>query len=162
MPVEEGPEAGRPRLVPDVGLAVSITHSGGLALAAVGAEPAIGIDAEPTSLRWEASFDEEAFMPGERQGFAAALPGLPSGVAAWCVKEAALKVWGVGLRAPLQRVRVMPEAATRRDDASGVGLRAMLEVPEEIEKALGPAPCLLALRLFFRGPLLVALAVQSS
>jgi 4'-phosphopantetheinyl transferase len=104
----EGPDAGRPVLVPARGLALSISHSTGLAVAALARGGALGVDLEERVEAGEA-FLEEAFAPGERAGYASVCGAeVDATTAAWAMKEAVLKVWGVGLRAPLQKVAVRP------------------------------------------------------
>lgn len=104
-----GPDAGRPVLVPGQELALSITHSTGLAVAALARGPgALGVDLEARVDAGEA-FLEEAFAPGEHARYLALHAPLHATTAAWALKEAVLKVWGVGLRAPLQKVALRPE-----------------------------------------------------
>lgn len=103
-----GADAGRPVLVPERGLALSISHGSGLAVAALSRGGALGVDLEERVDASEA-FLEEAFAPGERAGYAAVCGAwMDATTAAWALKEAVLKVWGVGLRAPLQLVALRP------------------------------------------------------
>lgn len=105
-------DAGRP-FVAGLGappVAISLTHSGTLACAAVaeGTQP-LGIDLEAEALEAAPSFLEEAFAPGELDGFRPFEAwGLDPLRAAWTLKEAVLKVWGVGLRVPLTRLQLQP------------------------------------------------------
>jgi hypothetical protein len=71
----------------------------------------VGIDAERVEAR-SAAFAEMAFTPAERERLqeAARALQLDGGAAltlGWCAKEAALKLLGAGLRAPLQEVEVL-------------------------------------------------------
>jgi 4'-phosphopantetheinyl transferase len=121
----DGPDAGRPFLSPARGIALSISHSAGLAVAAVSHGGPLGVDLERTVEVGEA-FLEEAFSPGEREGYVSLCEGrMDPTTAAWAMKEAVLKVWGVGLRAPLLQVAVRP--ALRSEWEGGVSLRLTLE-----------------------------------
>jgi 4'-phosphopantetheinyl transferase len=84
---------------------VSISHGAGFAYAAAAPRGRLGLDVERIEPRLE-GFAEGAFAPGEVHRWAAAL-GRGQGddriiTIAWCVKEALLKLAGVGLRAPLE------------------------------------------------------------
>ena len=109
-------DSGRPLVVPaSLGLVISISHSSGHALAAVsstGHGGPIGIDLEPEHLDVEASFASEAFAVGELDGWSLVPTQLAAARVsiAWAAKEAALKVWGIGLRAPLGQVALQPQA----------------------------------------------------
>ncbi|MFY0564550.1 4'-phosphopantetheinyl transferase family protein [Archangium lansingense] len=134
---EEGPDSGRPLFSPERGLALSISHSAGLAVAAVSRGGALGVDLEQRVESGEA-FLEEAFAPGEWEGYVPVCTGRMDPVtAAWAMKEAVLKVWGVGLRAPLQKVAVRPELLHASEDQ--VSLRLMLET-EGLPPGLGEPP----------------------
>ena len=138
--LEEGPDSGRPLFTPARGLSLSISHSEGLAVAAVARGGALGVDLEQ---RVEAggAFLEEAFAPGEHEGYAAPCAGRVEPVtAAWAMKEAVLKVWGVGLRAPLQRVAVRPVLLSASGEA--LSLRLTLEA-EGLPPELGVPPAVL-------------------
>ena len=118
---QEGPDAGRPLFLPERGLALSISHSAGLAVAGVARGGALGVDLEQR-VEAGAAFLEEAFAPGEHEGYLAVCAGRMDPVtAAWALKEAVLKVWGVGLRAPLQKVTVRP--VLLHADEEGLSLR---------------------------------------
>lgn len=133
----EGVDAGRPFFLPERGLALSLSHASGVAVAAVAPGGPLGVDLER---RVEAgpAFLEEAFAPGEWEAYPGVCgPGLDAVTAAWTLKEAVLKVWGVGLRAPLQRVAVKPSEPQRF--AGGVGLRVRLET-EALPPGLGVPP----------------------
>lgn len=105
-----GEDDGRPVMAPANGVSVSISHSSGVAVAAASQGTALGIDLESASLAPDASFAREAFADGELEGWGGAPLELRGAVLAlaWAAKEAALKVWGVGLRAPLGLVAVRP------------------------------------------------------
>lgn len=139
---EDGrPDSGRPLFSPEQGLALSISHSAGLAVAGVARGGALGVDLEQ---RVEASeaFLEEAFAPGEREGyFAMCESEMDPTTAAWAMKEAVLKVWGVGLRAPLQKVAVRP--VRLHADEGRVSLRLTLET-WGLPPGLGEPPLALA------------------
>jgi 4'-phosphopantetheinyl transferase len=153
---EDGPDAGRPLFSPERGLALSISHSGGLAVAAVARGGALGVDLEQ---RVEAggAFLEEAFAPGELEGYLPVCAGHMDPVtAAWALKEAVLKVWGVGLRAPLQKVALRPVLLQAVGDE--LSLRVTLET-WELPPGLGePPPALAALLVAWRAGEVLALA----
>jgi 4'-phosphopantetheinyl transferase len=146
---EDGwPDAGRPLVSPERGLALSLSHSAGLAVAALARGGALGVDLEQRVEGGEA-FLEEAFAPGEREGYGAVCGGgLDPTTAAWALKEAVLKVWGVGLRAPLQKVAVRPRLL--HADEGRVALRVTLETGE-LPSGLGEPPSSLA-ALLVAGP----------
>jgi 4'-phosphopantetheinyl transferase len=134
---EAGPDSGRPLFWPERGLALSISHSAGLAVAAVARGGALGVDLEERVEAGEA-FLEEAFAPGEHEGYAAPCAGwMDPATAAWAMKEAVLKVWGVGLRAPLQKVAVRP--VLLHADEGSVSLRVTLET-QGLPPGLGEPP----------------------
>ena len=153
---EDGPDAGRPCFSPGHGLALSISHSAELAVAAVARGGALGVDLEQ---RVEAggAFLEEAFAPGELQGYVPVCAGhLDPVTAAWALKEAVLKVWGVGLRAPLQKVALRPVLLQAGGDA--LCLRVTLDT-WELPAGLGePPPALAALLVAWRAGEVLALA----
>lgn len=89
---------------------LSISHAGAWAMAAA-CHSGVGIDLEPIAPR-SPEFPGLAFTEGERErlGAVARAFGLsPTGALTlcWSAKEAALKLLGVGLRAPLQAVEVL-------------------------------------------------------
>jgi 4'-phosphopantetheinyl transferase len=137
----DGQDSGRPFFTSTPELALSISHSGGLAVAAVSRGGPLGVDLEQRVEVGEA-FLEEAFAPGEHAGYVALCANRMSPTtAAWAMKEAVLKVWGVGLRAPLQRVAVRPTLLS--SSAEGLSLWLALEA-RELASDLGPPPPLLA------------------
>lgn len=135
---EGGPDEGWPWVSPDDRVAVSISHSGEWAVAVAAAGPTLGVDLESSLLSPEPSFYEEAFAPGELSAWRlpAELASLRTPLA-WAAKEAALKVWGVGLRAPLGAVGLFMESL--QPGAFGWELEARLEVYRDFPR-LGPAP----------------------
>ena len=105
-----GEDVGRPVLQPPGGVAVSISHSSGQAVAIAARGEPLGVDLESASLSPDASFAREAFAEGELARWDIVPPALqPARLAlAWAAKEAVLKVWGVGLRAPLGLIGLRP------------------------------------------------------
>ena len=103
LPEPDGAAAGAPR-VHGADVALSIAHGAGWAVAAGGRDLRLGVDLEAIEPRHE-SFAAEAFAPDELRDWARALGGAAGDArvitAAWCVKEALLKLARVGLRAPL-------------------------------------------------------------
>jgi 4'-phosphopantetheinyl transferase len=96
---------------------LSIAHSEGWALAAVAKVKALGIDLEPVSREVSSAFLEEAFAKNELarcEALSNAVRVAPA-VVAWVLKEAVLKAWGVGLRAPLGSFGVAPRPARTMD-----------------------------------------------
>ncbi|MGQ0504707.1 MAG: 4'-phosphopantetheinyl transferase family protein [Myxococcaceae bacterium] len=93
---------GRPIVVGDESVHISISHSEGWAVAAATRTGPVGIDLEPLSRTLDLAFCDEAFAEGELEG--------TTPLQAWVLKEAVLKVWGVGLRAPLGQVCLRYEA----------------------------------------------------
>ena len=112
----EGPESGRPfyRIDGRPGpFSLSIAHSAGIALAALGDAPEerVGVDLEAVCER-DAAFEAIALAPAEldllrdftgRERWRAV-------TRAWVLKEALLKAVGIGLRAPLARIALQPLA----------------------------------------------------
>lgn len=133
-PYEE--DAGRPYVATLDGarapsVAISLSHSGALACAAIatGAAP-LGMDLEAAALDASPAFLEEAFAPGELRGFAPfADLRLDPLRAAWTLKEAVLKVWGVGLRVPLPRLHLQPSGFEAREDWVGCELEIAFRGP---------------------------------
>lgn len=88
---------------------ISITHSDGLAVCALGpAESRVGIDLERVEVRHRAWL-EIAFHDSERDAGFDADPAAQT--AAWTVKEAVLKLLGLGLSSDLWDVRRSPAPA---------------------------------------------------
>lgn len=144
-----GQDSGRPCFPAAQELALSISHSEGLAVAAVGQGGPVGVDLEGR-VEASAGFAEEAFAPGELEGWQAVCGGsLEALTAAWAMKEAVLKVWGVGLRAPLQRVAVRP--AVQAHGERQVALLLAVEA-RQVPPGLGPVPERLAGVLLALGP----------
>jgi 4'-phosphopantetheinyl transferase len=134
----DGPFEGRPTLVPACGVSVSISHSGGLAVAGASPGGFFGLDLE-TREPAGAAFVAEAFAPGELQAVTRALgpTGEAPARAAWALKEAMLKVWGIGLRAPLAQVAVRPSAPRLVDGSWHFEARV---VAGPLPSALPPPP----------------------
>ena len=105
-------DAGRPYAT-GLDVAISISHSNSVAAALVARGPSpIGLDLESLALSPDPSFASEAFAAGELEQWASwPVAGEQAVAWAWAAKEAVLKVWGVGLRAPLGLVRVELAAA---------------------------------------------------
>ncbi len=111
LPEPDGAAAGAPRVHDGGGfardsspVALSIAHGAGWAVAVAGRGVRVGVDIEAVEPR-HPSFAAEAFAAGELAAWARAL-GRSSAdprvvTAAWCVKEALLKLAQCGLRAPL-------------------------------------------------------------
>jgi len=112
--VERGQSAGRPIAIANRAersrTEISITHVDGVAIAGA-ATTRIGLDLVSVEDR-AASFDVEAFAPGELAAWGRALGEnhAPAAIRAiaFAAKEAALKWRGTGLRDGLQSVRVAP------------------------------------------------------
>jgi 4'-phosphopantetheinyl transferase len=154
LPVEvtvrtEGLDSGRPLVAAERGLSLSISHSAGLAVAAVSWGGPLGVDLEH-GVEAGAAFLEEAFAPGEHEGYRAVCEGrMDVTTAAWAMKEAVLKVWGVGLRAPLQRVAVCPTSLHAEEHR--VSLRLAIQT-RELPPGLGEPPGELDALLMACGP----------
>jgi 4'-phosphopantetheinyl transferase len=151
----EGLDSGRPFFVGAPGVALSISHSAGLAVAAVAHGGPLGVDLEyPVEVG--AAFLEEAFAPGELEGYRALCAGRMEPItAAWAMKEAVLKVWGVGLRAPLQQVAVRPVVLDTSD--TSVSLRLSLETGK-LPPEVGPPSRALSALLVWEATRVLAVA----
>ena len=150
-----GPDSGRPFFASAPELALSISHSAGLAVAAISRGGPLGVDLEQRVEVSEA-FLEEAFAPGELEGYLAACAGRGEPLtAAWAMKEAVLKAWGVGLRAPLRQVAVRPTPL--HGSGTGVSLKLTLETGR-LPPDLGPPPATLAALLRWESTWVLALA----
>lgn len=156
---QDGPDAGRPFFSPERGLALSISHSAGLAVAGVARGGALGVDLEQR-VEAGAAFLEEAFAPGEHEGYrSVCVDRMDPVTAAWALKEAVLKVWGVGLRAPLQKVAVRP--VLLHADGGRLALRVTLEMEEGLPPGLGEPPSTLAALLVAGPGRVLAIAAQA-
>ncbi|HEY8473670.1 MAG TPA: 4'-phosphopantetheinyl transferase superfamily protein [Natronosporangium sp.] len=128
---------GRPRLLPDTGLAVSISHSGDRVAVALTEAGAVGVDVEEIR-----PFRLEE-MAGHVLGDGETAADLPAFFGYWTRKEAVVKATGDGLRMPLSKVVVThpdtPPALLRygertdlparlADLAAGDGYRAAVAV----------------------------------
>jgi len=139
---------------------LSLTHSGSLACAAamIGAQT-IGIDLECVEPVGSPAFEQEAFAPGELADFARfAAHGIAPITAAWTLKEAALKVWGVGLRAVLPAVRLVP-GELERGPARGLVFTARVLVGAQ-PPGLPPPPLRLWCAMLREGAAVLSLAVE--
>jgi phosphopantetheinyl transferase len=127
---ESGPTAGQPFATHEgAEIGVSISHAGGLAVAAA-THGRVGIDVD-VDVERSSELLEMAFSVVERraiQGLAAsaALSERSAVNLAWCAKEAVLKWLGLGLRAPLQGVELcFGQISALQSDAAAFGaLRA--------------------------------------
>jgi 4'-phosphopantetheinyl transferase len=89
---------GRPLLVDDPGLHLSLSRSGGVVALALSRSGPVGIDVEQVEAARFEGFEGVALHARERGAVAGAPSRAPSGSASWVRKEAALKALGVGLR----------------------------------------------------------------
>jgi len=89
---------GRPLLVDDPGLHLSLSRSGGVVALALSRSGPVGIDVEQVEAARFEGFEGVALHARERGAVAGAPSRAPSGAASWVRKEAALKALGVGLR----------------------------------------------------------------
>lgn len=111
--VMAGPEQGRPVVQLSAGVSscdASISHSEAIAVAAVASAGRIGVDIEWVEPR-TAAFVDEAFTASEQawlRAFGARLDRPMDEVwnIGWCLKEAAVKCTGHGLRDPLQQIDI--------------------------------------------------------
>jgi 4'-phosphopantetheinyl transferase len=102
-----GAPHGRPRLLDDPALHLSLSRTPDLVALAVSRSGPVGVDVER---RQAASFDgfaEVALHPGERA--TGAVAASPDSAVAWVRKEAALKALGVGLRVDPASMRTPTE-----------------------------------------------------
>jgi 4'-phosphopantetheinyl transferase len=93
-------DRGKPRLVTAGSLRFNLSHSGGLALIAIGAERELGLDVERIdSDRDFAALARSRLDPGDAEAVSAAPPGRRADVfyAAWTRREAIAKCFGEGL-----------------------------------------------------------------
>ena len=105
--------------------AISISHSHGRALVAVGPEAsAVGCDIEEVAPR-SAAFLEDSFTPVERHAIAASRAPELRATLLWSAKESAMKVLGEGLRLPLPGFEV--EGLDESAPASGWRALALVE-----------------------------------
>ena len=109
---------GKPQLIGTVAeIAFNLTHTGNLALVAVGSAAAVGIDAEMIRpIDWR-ELSESFFAPAEAAGIAALPPDqrLDGFFACWARKEAFAKAVGSGLSIGFDKfsVEVKPDAQPR-------------------------------------------------
>ena len=89
---------GRPLLVDDPGLHLSLSRSGCVVALALSRSGPVGIDVEQVEAARFEGFEGVALHARERGAVAGAPSRAPSGAASWVRKEAALKALGVGLR----------------------------------------------------------------
>lgn len=104
---------GKPRLHPDARLAFNLSHSGALAVVAVTARPAVGVDIELLGRRIRPGVLLRALAASERPGVLA-LDGAERDEAFlrhWTAKEAYAKALGVGLSIGMDRVEITGAAA---------------------------------------------------
>lgn len=131
-------EHGKPILTGRVNgkLGFNLSHSGDLALIAIGPQLAIGVDIEPIAPP-RAGVSETFFSATENEALAAlSEPARAAGFARlWTRKEALLKAIGLGLRVPLDKFDCPVEQAPRthltgcRFDPSLVGRASLLDCP---------------------------------
>jgi len=108
---------GKPSLVgKGAMIGFNLTHTGALALVAVAAEGAVGIDAEIINpqTEWE-DLSRRFFAPAEAEEICAQLPSrrIAAFFACWTRKEAYIKALGTGLSTPLDSFRVSVDAHPR-------------------------------------------------
>lgn len=151
----DGPHRGRPRIEPASDVSVSISHAGGLACAAAARGGPLGVDLESLREPVGPAFRTEAFADGELEAWERA--GQLSELELWAAKEAVLKHWGVGLRAPLLQVALVP----RDIEKTPSGLLAEIEVRAGSLDGLPEPPSRVSLRLIRlqKNGLVLAIAV---
>jgi len=118
---------GKPQLSPDQNpraLHFNLSHSGNIALIAVGTELSLGVDIEKIRPDVDAAaLAERFFSPSERAGLRALPPHLrvPGFYACWTRKEAFLKATGSGLSFPLAdfSVTTHPDLPPHLEDVQG-------------------------------------------
>lgn len=94
-----GRQHGRPLLVDDPGLHLSLSRAGTVVALALSRSGPVGVDVEQVSGTRFEGFAEVALHPAERgNGDPGAGAGADADATAWVRKEAALKALGVGLR----------------------------------------------------------------
>lgn len=129
----EGPSRGAPTVCWRGGgalpLALSISHGAGSACAVASTSGGLGLDVERVEAR-EPAFVDEAFAPGAVEVVAEALGvellGAQAVSAAWCLKEACMKLSGHGLRAPLRAYAPLAlEWSEGTPEATRLGLPAL-------------------------------------
>lgn len=102
---------GKPYVVGDPGLRVSLSHTGGLALLAVSRDGPVGVDVERVvPLRDPAGLRRQILSPPEAEAWSPDREGpLHEGLFThWTCKEAVLKALGTGLAGDLTAVHVAP------------------------------------------------------
>jgi 4'-phosphopantetheinyl transferase len=118
---------GKPQLAPEKNpraLHFNVSHSGNMALIAVGSELSLGVDIEKIRDDVDAeALAERFFSPRERAGLRA-LPAhlrVPGFYACWTRKEAFLKATGTGLSFPLAdfSVSTHPDLPPQLEDVEG-------------------------------------------
>ncbi|NUR79487.1 MAG: 4'-phosphopantetheinyl transferase superfamily protein, partial [Dermatophilaceae bacterium] len=101
-----GAQHGRPRLLDDPELHLSLSRTPGLVAVALSRSGPVGVDVEPRAAASFEGFDEVALHPDERAPRTATAT---ERVTAWVRKEAALKALGVGLRVDPASIRTPEE-----------------------------------------------------
>jgi 4'-phosphopantetheinyl transferase len=106
---------GKPDLDGVPGVSFSLSHADGMAVVAVAAGGAVGVDIERLrSLREARELAEQFFTPQEAEQVRAAADPTPAFLSLWTCKESLLKAIGVGLSAPLDRFDVSHRDADGR------------------------------------------------
>ena len=138
-----GEQHGRPRLLDDPMLHVSLSRTPSLVAVALSRSGAVGVDVEPHSAASFVGYPEVALHPDERAvgsgaSFRARRGQPPSGVTAWVRKEAALKALGVGLRVDPASVRT-PSTGQSTRVVAGLPKVTVVDVPVDDAYALAVA-----------------------